>query len=194
MPFRVPEQLESDRLLLRQFTESDWRGLHEWPRSEARMPFEVHLMTFHESDVAPTDTGLVRPVLADLGITQCLDPEYVQLTDGLEVEIWGGGIFEAASIETLLIATRGMSGSFSELVFNLMDKARMTALVVDEPLVPLVRDPEMATHLPYTYNDDWPEARVCVAAVDVAGVVESVFKKWYDWASPIIQQAPMERR
>ncbi|MEM7208853.1 MAG: GNAT family N-acetyltransferase [Pseudomonadota bacterium] len=30
MKFLVPEQLESDRLVLRQFQESDWKGLHKY--------------------------------------------------------------------------------------------------------------------------------------------------------------------
>lgn len=35
MSFLVPEQLESDRLLLRQFEEADWRELHKYYSDEA---------------------------------------------------------------------------------------------------------------------------------------------------------------
>jgi RimJ/RimL family protein N-acetyltransferase len=35
MKFRVPEQLETDRLLLRQFLEPDWRELHAYYSDEA---------------------------------------------------------------------------------------------------------------------------------------------------------------
>ena len=39
MTFLVPDQLESDRLILRQFVESDWRDLHKYYSDEVATKF-----------------------------------------------------------------------------------------------------------------------------------------------------------
>jgi RimJ/RimL family protein N-acetyltransferase len=42
MKFRVPEQLESIRLILRQFQDADWQNLHECYSDEAATTFTYH--------------------------------------------------------------------------------------------------------------------------------------------------------
>jgi hypothetical protein len=103
--------------------------------------------------------------------------EYVELTDGLSVEIHVRLAEETT--EEVLLEFSGTSDVLFQLVFALMVAGPMTALVVDEPTTPLLTDAALSAHLP---DGDLAEPVVCNSWHDVATAILPPFETWADWA------------
>ncbi len=120
MNFRVPEQLESSRLLLRQFKESDWRELHKY-YSDVKATRFTFGRALTEGDTWRTMCGMIghwqvrgygpyavedkssRNVLGTVGFWYPNDWPGPEIKWGLAREYWGNGFAKEAA--ALVLAT-----------------------------------------------------------------------------------------
>ncbi|NNG15599.1 MAG: hypothetical protein HKM89_03890 [Gemmatimonadales bacterium] len=141
------------------------------------MAFEIFLFRFKESHVELLNATAVSGVLERHGIEMSCEQDYVDLRDGLSLEITTSGIDEGELLEVAL-SFRGTSDSLHQLVFDLMLATEATALVVEGRSTPLLSNRSQEADLP---EADFAPAVVCSSWEDVRTVVEQGFRKWAEW-------------
>ena len=114
MSFLVPEQLESDRLLLRQFEEPDWQQLHQYYSDEEATKFTFG-RALSEGETWRTMCGMIghwhirgygpyaveekssRTVIGTVGFWYPLDWPETEIKWGLARAYWGKGYAKEAA-------------------------------------------------------------------------------------------------
>ncbi len=144
------------------------------------MAYQICLLRFEAGDVADVSAAPIRAAFAVHGIPRP-EEEFVNLRDGLSIEVHAGDP-TAATIQDILLEFRGVSEALFALVFDLMVAGQMTALVVDDPTIPLVLSAADAEGLPETLDSDFAPPVVCSSSRDVAATVAPEFNAWADWA------------
>lgn len=141
------------------------------------MAFEIYLFRFVDGDVEPLAVDPLLSVLERRGLAEAFDAGYLELADGLGVEVAPSDLRSGEATEIGLVV-RGVSPSLYELLFDLMAAGGLTALVVDHPAIPLVLSPEGAAELPEGLGDPV----VCPTPQEVGAAIEGPFARWANWA------------
>jgi hypothetical protein len=135
--------------------------------------FELYLFRFVDGEVEPLAVDPLLSVLERHGLAEAFDAGYVELSDGLGVEV-AASDFRSGEATEIGVIVRGVSPPLYELLFDLMAAGGLTALVVDEPAIPLVLSLEAAAELPEGLGDPV----VCPTPQDVGVAIEEPFARW----------------